>query len=108
MTLKVRILPRAEQDAHHIFAYIAERSRPGAIRWWNAFENAIGLLADGNPDAYSLAPEDDLYHQDLRQFLFKTRRGRIYRGVFVVVESEIRVLRIRGPGQAPADSNELD
>jgi len=34
-----------------------------------------------------------------RQFFFKTPHGRTYRGVFTVVDDEIRVLRVRGPGR---------
>jgi hypothetical protein len=31
--------------------------------------------------------------------LFKTRRGRYYRLVYVIAEDEVHVLRVRGPGQ---------
>jgi plasmid stabilization system protein ParE len=106
MTL-VRILPRAEQDAAHIFAYISEHSPDGAIRWWEAFECAIAALGSSNSEAYSIAPENDLTDLTLRQFLFKTRRGKTYRGIFTVVGAEIRVLRVRGPGQAPVDPEDL-
>lgn len=103
MTFQVRTLPRAERDATDIFAYISEHSADGALRWWQVFEAAVSALASSNPEACSLAPEDDLTDLTLRQFFFKTRRGRTYRGVFTVVDQEIRILRVRGPGQAPVD-----
>ena len=59
-------------------------------------------------DGYGLAPEDEFTDAKLQQFLFKTRRGRTYRGVFVVVDNEVRILRIRGPGQPPLEADELE
>ena len=107
MTLKLNIFPRAEKDAQHIFEWIRERSPDGAVRWWRAFEEAA-KKASRSPLTHGLAPENGDVPYELRQFLFKTRRGRTYRGVFVVVEDEVRVLRVRGPGQPPLDSLEME
>jgi len=107
MTFRVSILRRAERDAQQIFHWIAERSPDGAVRWWNAFESAVSKLTE-NPTGYAFAPEDELTDYELRQFLFKTRRGRTYRGVFVVLGEEIKVLRIRGPGQPMLESDEFE
>lgn len=106
MTFRVRILRRAERDAQRIFHWIAERSPDGAVRWWSAFESAVAKLAD-NPTGYSFAPEYELTDHELRQFVFKTRNGRTYRGVFVVMSDEINVLRIRGPGQPTLEPDEI-
>ena len=100
MKFEVHTLPRAELDAAEIFSYISSRSPDGALRWMTALENAVEVLAQGNPEACSLAPEDDIIERTIRQFFFKTRRGRTYRGVFTMVDNEIRILRFRGPGQA--------
>ncbi len=107
MTFRLRILPRAEQDAQHIFDWLRTKSTDGAIRWWFAFDEAVHKLVD-HPYGYGLAPETESVPYELRQFLFKTRRGRRYRGVFVVVGDEVRVLRIRGPGQRPLQQDELE
>lgn len=106
MSVSLRILPRAERDAQHIFEYIAARSPEGALRWWDAFQQAAWRITV-NPGRYGYAPENSHSHRDLRQFLFKTRRGRTYRGIFVIVDDQIRVLRIRGPGQAPLEEDEM-
>jgi plasmid stabilization system protein ParE len=90
----------------HIFEYIADRSPEGALRWWNAFQKAARKIIE-NSERYGYAPENSLSHFDLRQFLFKTRRGRTYRGIFVVVDDQIRILRVRGPGQAPLEEDEM-
>lgn len=107
MSFRVRILPRAERDAQQIFHWIEERSPEGASRWWDAFETAVETLA-ASPSGYGLAPEDELTDHKLQQFLFKTRRGRMYRGLFVVVNDEVRILRVRGPGQPPLETDELE
>lgn len=104
--LKLKIHPRAYRDAQYIFDYIAERSPDGALRWWAAFDDAANQVVN-NPDGYSLAPENETVKHEIRQFLFKTRRGRLYRGVFTVVADEVQLLRVRGPGQSPLQSSEI-
>ena len=79
MKFEVHTLPRAELDAAEIFSYISGRSADGALRWLNALEQAIELLAQGNPEACSLDAEDDISERTIRQFFFKTRRWRTYR-----------------------------
>jgi plasmid stabilization system protein ParE len=106
MSFTLTILPRAERDVQHIFNWIAQRSPNGANRWYAAFEEAA-RKATVNPISCSVASEAAQLNVDLRQFLFKTRRGRVYRGVFKVVGNEVFVLRVRGPGQPPLDADEL-
>ena len=52
--------------------------------------------------------EDEHFDIDVRQALFKTRRGRIYRMLFTIVGNEVRILRVRGPGQAPVVADDVD
>lgn len=107
MTHRVVVLRRAHNDVRTILTWIAERSRSGAARWREAYEAALKRLTH-NPDSYGLAEEDDnVPDHALRQFLFRTQRGLPYRGVFIIVDDEVRVLRIRGPGQAPLTLDEL-
>lgn len=106
MTQRLNIFPRAEQDAQKIFDWIAERSPQGANSWFAALEAATQkVLHDSS--IYALAPENELVNCGLRQFLFKTRQGNLYRGLFTVVDDEVRILRIRGPGQPPLAPDEL-
>ena len=106
MTFKLRILPRAEHDIQCIFEYIAGRTPEGSQRWWKAFQEAA-LRAQSHPVQYPFAPENSLSPYELRQFPFKTHRGRSYRAVFTIVGDELRLLRVRGPGQAPLSPDEL-
>ena len=101
-----RTLPRAELDAQQIYDWIRERSPDGAHRWWLAFEDACARLAR-NPLGYALAPEAESTRREIRQMLFKTSRGRYYRALYTVVNDEVRVLRVRGPGQPDLLPDEL-
>jgi plasmid stabilization system protein ParE len=106
MAYTVRTLPRAEFDAQQIYDWIKEQSPQGAERWWWAFLDACDRLKQ-QPLSYALAPEAEWSDREVRQILFKTPRGRYYRALYVVVEDEVRVLRVRGPGQPDLQADEL-
>lgn len=108
MTYHVRPLRRARKDADSIVDWIArERKSPeGAAAWLAAYEKAVASLAHW-PESYGLAPEDEYDDRELRQFLFKTRRGRTYRAIFTIQGDEIVILRVRGPGQGLLEPDEI-
>lgn len=72
----------------------------------DAFDDAVEQL-EHTADGCSLAPENSLVNREIRQILFKTPRGRMYRMVFTIVGPDVRVLAIRGPGQAPLKRRDL-
>lgn len=78
----------------------------GAAAWESAYETCLDRLED-NPLQFGLAPESEHFGFELRQFLFSTRSGRTYRGLFRVDGDTITILRLRGPGQAPIDPNDF-
>ena len=79
MKRRVRLLRRAKNDVRVITAWIAERSKPGAERWVSALDKGLDSI-DEFPESHSLAEEDDGFpNHTIRQFFFKTRRGRTYR-----------------------------
>lgn len=55
----------------------------------------LPLISDNAP----LIPEAEEFGQELREVLFKTRQGNPYRLVFLVDDSFIHVLFVRGLGQ---------
>jgi plasmid stabilization system protein ParE len=101
-----RLVERAQTDVDEIFNWLATRTLKGAIAWYLAFLESIEKIAEA-PESFSEAPEARRLHHALRQALFKTRRGRVYRIVFEVLDAEIIVLRVRGPGQAPLRLRDL-
>ncbi len=106
MSFALRILPRAERDVQMIFEYIKERSSSGADRWWHAFQDATERVAAA-PWQFPFAPENEKSTREIRHYFFKTRQGRTYRGVFIVQDQEVWILRVRGPGQPPLAADEL-
>ena len=106
MPFRVRTQNRAVADIEQIVGYIHERSPQGARSWLSALEEAKGRLAE-NPESCAAAHENPLLDREVKQLLFKTRHGRVYRIVFTIVGDAVQILRIRGPGQAPINPTDL-
>ena len=106
MTLPVRILHRAKKDFRQIFSYIEAQSLQGAERWKESFRECVDRVAN-DPERFALAPEDALAKFELRQALFKTPKGLMYRAVFTVLDETVLILRVRGPGQPALTEDEM-
>jgi plasmid stabilization system protein ParE len=101
MSRTVRILAQAKSDIEQIFAWIESRSPKGAAAWYRTLFDAVEKIA-AVPEGYPLITESTpRWNRKLHQALFKTARGNRYRAVFELTDVEIRILRIRGPGQPP-------
>jgi hypothetical protein len=96
----VQVMPRAQDDVLSIVAWIKERSSQGAVTWYAAYENLLDRLKN-RPLACGTAPEAQKLGRDLRQAMFKTRQGNLYRGIFMIEDDTVYLLRVRGPGQQP-------
>ena len=107
MNYTVVVLPEAEQDAHRIYRWIAERSPRGADRWYEQFLAALRRLAS-DAEACALAPENEHVVPEIRQLLFKTKKGLRYRLLFSIAAAAVRVLHVRGPGQQLLGPSELN
>jgi plasmid stabilization system protein ParE len=106
MSHRVVVLARARLDVFVIYDWIAERSPEGAQRWLDQFEKAAESLGI-NPFIAPVAPESGISDLEIRHILFRTRSGRTYRAIFTVVGDEVRILRVRGPGQPPLRPGDL-
>lgn len=106
MTHNVRILSAAQRDIERCFAFIAQRSPRGAANWFNQFAETRDSLGV-DPHQRALAPESDYVSYDLRQVMFRTRKGKPYRILFTVHSGEVLVLRVRGPGQDFVPTDEV-
>lgn len=106
MTFRVKTLPKAEADIRSIANFIYERSPQGAEAWLDAYRQAR-LRLEQAASVYGSAIENEHFDIDVRQALFKTKHGRVYRLLFTIVDDEVRILRVRGSGQAPVAPNDL-
>ena len=106
MKFDVSVLRRASADADQILKWIADRSPQGAAHWGRVYDESI-LELRRDADRHGVAPESTSVGMAIRQKLFRTRRGRPYRLLYTIVGSKVRVLRVRGPGQAPVTRDDL-
>jgi len=107
MSRSLRIFARARTDVGRIFDWLARRSPQGAVNWYNALHHAVGRIVE-IPDGYAVASEAlPRWNRRIHQALFKTTHGKRYRIVFELTETEIRILRVRGPGQPPLRRRDL-
>ena len=107
MTFHLIVTEQAEEDLIRIGDWIAERSPDGAARWLEAARKTIRSLREGARGC-SLAPENEFVSQEVRSTVFKTRRGRYYRIVFIINGDRVIVTHIRGPGQADVSPEDFD
>jgi plasmid stabilization system protein ParE len=98
MKFTIVTLRAAERDFNDILEYIAARSTAGAVAWAKAFDKALVYLEE-NAGSCPLAAENEHVEFEVRETLFKTRRGLIYRILFTVRADTVFILHIRGPGQ---------
>jgi plasmid stabilization system protein ParE len=98
MMFRVRTLRKAENDFRQILSHIAARSKSGAVAWAKAFRNAM-IRLESEADHLPLAAENDHVEFEVREVLFKTRRGLVYRALFTIRANDVFVLHVRGPGQ---------
>jgi plasmid stabilization system protein ParE len=98
---RLRIHEFARADVHKILIWISNRSPQGAAIWRKTFEDAVAKLLAA-PEQYPAAGESSSrWKRNIRQAIFKTKQGRPYRILFETGEDEVRILRVRGPGQPP-------
>ena len=102
MAFRVRDLPRAAADRHHIATWLAERSPAGARAWLEAYDDLVTRL-EKNATMFGEAMENEQCELDIRQALFKTRYGRVYRVIFHIEGHDVFLVRVRGTGQALVD-----
>lgn len=98
MKLRVSLLRQAERDVDGILAWIGERSRSGAATWHRRWWQVLDSLSE-TADGCGLTPEDEDHTIDIRQIIFKTRRGNKYRALFTIQGDTVYIMHVRGPGQ---------
>ncbi|MGQ0636344.1 MAG: type II toxin-antitoxin system RelE/ParE family toxin [Planctomycetaceae bacterium] len=106
MMFRVILQPEAESEISAIYQWLASRSSTGAARWFNRFTLALQALAS-DPHRYPAAPEAEAVGREVRQFLFKTRRGGMYRALFLVEGADVYIVHVRGPGQALLEADDF-
>ena len=98
MKFSVVTLRAAERDFNRVLEYVAAHSKAGAEAWARAFDKALAYLEE-KADSCPLAAENEYVDFEVREILFRTRRGLIYRILFTIQGTSVTILHVRGPGQ---------
>lgn len=106
MAYSVRITRRAKSDLRKTGDWLHERSPAGAQSWLAVARATIACLED-SPRRHSLAPENEYSPREIRNALFKTRRGHIYRAIFFIEGDTVFVTHIRSPRQRLLEGDEV-
>lgn len=106
MTYRLIILRRAQDDVERIALWLRKRSHAGMLAWRYALGDAFQeIIAD--PLRWNRVAEARRLPVGLRQYFFRTRMGNPYRIVYFIEESEVRILRVRAPGQRPLRTKDV-
>ena len=106
MKRNIQINPRARKDLDRIWTWLNGLSPRGATSWYRAFWVAATKIAE-NAESFAPADEAPRITQEVRQAIFKTRRGRPYRIIFGFSDTEVFILRVRRPGQRSLRKRDL-
>lgn len=106
MKYQLHITPSAKRNAQQILRYLEKRSRRGARAWYSAFQQ-MTVAVEASPASFPLAPENDRHEEEIRNAIFKTRKGLPYRALFLLRENQVYIVHVRGPGQNELDADEI-
>jgi toxin ParE1/3/4 len=98
MNLNVVVTREAQIHVRGIIRWLRERSTKGANTWRRKWLETLERLETIAPGC-SIAPEGEFHPERIQEILFKTRRGKKYRAVFVIRNETVYVFAVRGPGQ---------
>jgi plasmid stabilization system protein ParE len=99
---RVEITSRAKGQAAEAFQWLAERSPTQAARWYNGLLRAIRSL-ERYPRRYPIAPENELFVEEVRQMLYGKRAG-TYRILYEIHGDIVYVTHVRHGARRPLGS----
>jgi plasmid stabilization system protein ParE len=106
MNAAPNLTARAKRDVQAILRDIDARSKRGAVAWYRKLTQVLQSIGD-SPASFGFAPENADHDEEIRQAVFKTRKGLPYRAIFIVRDESIYVVHVRGSGQDQLDADEL-
>ncbi len=106
MSFRVQLTAEALRNQNEIADWIAQRSVVGALSWLDALDRVL-LQISTSPLSFSKAAEDEFCHRELRNALFGTRKGRVFRAIFYLDGDCVIVTHLRGPDQHALSDDDL-
>ncbi len=93
MTYRVEIASTAYDELEEAFCWIAKDSPVAAARWRNGMFDTLRSLRE-LPNRCALAPENDVFAEEIRQLLYG-KRPHVFRILFNVDGAVVQILHIR-------------
>jgi len=93
MVYPIEITLAAKTDVDETYQWLRRRSARRAAKWMAGLQQAIQSL-ENNPERCGLAPESDVFEEEIRQLLYG-KRPNVYRILFVIRNSVVTVLHVR-------------
>ena len=106
MKFRVRLTAEAVCNQNEIADWIADRSVTGALSWLDALDHVLQQVSTA-PMSFPLAVEDEFCDKELRNALFGTRKGRVFRAIFYLDGDSVIVTHLRGPDQQDLSADDL-
>ncbi len=93
MKYRVVVLSAAQKEITEAYQWLYQQSPEQADDWLSGLDNAIRSL-DTFPARCPLAPESNVFNEQLRRLLYGRGRG-AYRILFAITDDTVVVLRVR-------------
>ncbi|NEP40582.1 MAG: type II toxin-antitoxin system RelE/ParE family toxin [Okeania sp. SIO2H7] len=94
MEYRVEITDVALAEAEEAYMWMIDQLSPEtAEKWFDGLMESVESL-NKSPKRCSLAPENDVFSEEIRQLLYGKGRG-TYRILFTVSESTVYILHVR-------------
>jgi hypothetical protein len=107
MSFRVELTEGAYADLDRLMDWLTQRSsRAAADRFSAGFYEALPRL-EANPFSCGLAYENRHFPEEVRHLLFKARKGRAYRTLFIVQGEVVKILCVRAPGAKPVRPEDI-
>lgn len=105
MTFTVEYTLNAQREIEESFLWIQERAPRAAEKWRDELIGKVEALAV-NPHFHPVAPESSRFPREIRQMLFRKRRGQ-FKVFYTIVEKRVIILSVRHSMRKPLEEGDL-
>ena len=105
MNYRIDLSPMAMTEIDDAYSWISQRSRAGAVKWYNKLDKAIQGLQT-HPEQQPLAPESQFFIEKIRQLIVGNKRYG-YRVLYTVSGGVVHVHHVRHGRQSPLNKYDL-
>ncbi|MBE2287238.1 MAG: type II toxin-antitoxin system RelE/ParE family toxin [Prosthecobacter sp.] len=105
MSFDVAYTAHAQQELEDVYLWIKSRAPLSAERWREELISKVESLAE-EPQRHRLAPESRRFPVEIRQLLFRKRRGQ-FRILFTITGKGVVILSVRHHSRRPLEEGDL-